>query len=290
MYKTLHLCCGNFKMCLSDISSQRLWMLLFASSKCSSLWSSSSGMASHLFSKKIVSSGSKQNISSLESLTCWIIRQSYKKIKCEIVKKNQKVKKVNNGKHNFSILLVVRKLFSFTGILIDRKFTIISTNWKHKKHFCLCSYVWPVIILRHFEQRRYTLTSWIFLKWNCTYIIDFLKRGMSTKLVTNTLLNWSICLKGDFYIISSYMRSVNKYNFNCKVSKSSPIIHHQSQMSEVQSLYCFIVKSTFQQITLRMKQTKYVNHKRWTLRICNYLVSTWPQVLYLVLFFNQFMP
>lgn len=122
------------RMCLSDISSQRLWMLLFASSKCSSLWSSSSGMASHLFSKKIVSSGSKQNISSLESLTCWIIRQSYKKIKCEIVKKNQKVKK-DNGKHNFSILLVVRKLFSFTVILIDRKFTIISTNWKHKKRF-----------------------------------------------------------------------------------------------------------------------------------------------------------
>ena len=69
-----------------------------------------------------------------------------------------------------------------------------------------------------------------------------MKRKMSTKPVTDTLPNMSIFLIGEFHSISSCnLSSVNQYNYNCKVSKSSPIIHRQSELSEVLFLQSFIV-------------------------------------------------
>ena len=131
--------------------------------------------------------------------------------------------------HKFTIdsWRILSKLSTFTSIAVSRNFTM-NFFFPKKKHLKVIhlsksrlSALWSRRLVHFYYSTSNDLTSVILFLCvkgvfllNCTYnFFVFMKSGMSTKPVTDTLPNLSACLKGEFYSISSCnMSSANQYN------------------------------------------------------------------------------
>ena len=124
------------------------------------------------------------------------------------------------------------------------------------KIFCwllICFYFSTSNYFTSFWLQSYTVSSCksFFLFMKLYFYICFHEKRDVDQTCNRYVTLYLICqyVKGEFYsIFSCNISSVNQYDWNWKVSKFSPIIHQQSEMSEVQFLHCFFDTLKIQQI------------------------------------------
>lgn len=130
-------------MHLSVISFHILWRLFCANLRYSS-FCFATGMASHLFNRKMVSFGSKQTIFSFESLICWMIlpicKNWYPTLNSTFNNKNY-YRHINNWVFVSIFLRVWEYLCCIVSVIFNGKRPGVHISFKLTFYFYFVNYV-----------------------------------------------------------------------------------------------------------------------------------------------------